>query len=215
MGLFCKLGQTATINYILGGKKKVYKTENCPVDVTLENTPGCTSIEVTYEYEAAGYYYPNYHVLSWLTLSRTITLQSPITGHRLLNTFNGEPGGFEIQHFCAGYNTCDPPASWRTSYGVTPSYEVRNLRIISSKKLDNNGSAVANYSEEKTSLIVKYNNQIIFTDTAPGEGSFTVKCDDDCPPGHIKCEHARYPGYCCLPCKPTAEKISNLANKIR
>lgn len=214
MGLFCKVGQTATINYILGGQNKVYKTEKCPVEVTLENTPGCTPVEVTYEYEAIGYYFPDYSVLSWQTLRRVTTLQSPITGHRLINTFNGEPGGFEIQHFGAGFNTCDPPASWRGSYGFTPSYGERNLRIISSKKLKE-GSAGANYSEEKTSLIVKYNNQIIFTDTAHGVGSFNVKCDDDCPPGYIKCEHPRYPGYCCLPCKSIAEKVNNLANKIR
>jgi hypothetical protein len=41
----------------------------------------------------------------------------------------------------------------------------------------------------------------------------TFLCDDDCPPGHHKCKHNGYPGYCCIPCKPTAEKLKNLANK--
>lgn len=44
--------------------------------------------------------------------------------------------------------------------------------------------------------------------------NFEVACDEDCPPDHVKCEHPAYPGYCCIPCKSTAEKINNLANKI-
>jgi hypothetical protein len=45
--------------------------------------------------------------------------------------------------------------------------------------------------------------------------SFEVACDEDCPPDHVRCETNAYPGYCCVPCKPTAEKINNLANKIK
>lgn len=44
---------------------------------------------------------------------------------------------------------------------------------------------------------------------------FKVACDDECPPGFIKCLKLTYPGYCCLPCKSTANKINNLASKIR
>ena len=45
--------------------------------------------------------------------------------------------------------------------------------------------------------------------------SFEIACDDKCPPDHVRCEINAYPGYCCVPCKPTAEKINNLANKIK
>jgi hypothetical protein len=45
--------------------------------------------------------------------------------------------------------------------------------------------------------------------------SFEVVCDEDCPPDHVRCETNAYPGYCCVPCKPTAEKINNLASKIK
>lgn len=44
---------------------------------------------------------------------------------------------------------------------------------------------------------------------------YTVECDDECPEGHCKCDSPDYPGYCCLPCKPTAQRISNLAGKIQ
>jgi len=45
--------------------------------------------------------------------------------------------------------------------------------------------------------------------------SFEVGCDDKCPPDHVRCETNAYPGFCCVPCKPTAEKINNLASKIK
>ena len=41
-----------------------------------------------------------------------------------------------------------------------------------------------------------------------------VSCGDECPPGHIRCEHKAYPGYCCIPCQGTASKINNLASKV-
>lgn len=28
---------------------------------------------------------------------------------------------------------------------------------------------------------------------------FEVACDDDCPPGYMRCQNTNYPGYCCIP----------------
>jgi hypothetical protein len=55
----------------------------------------------------------------------------------------------------------------------------------------------------------------LFKDNGKCPVVYDVACDDDCPSGHIRCKTSTYPGYCCIPCKPTAEKINNLANKIR
>lgn len=41
-----------------------------------------------------------------------------------------------------------------------------------------------------------------------------VNCNG-CPPGHIKCKSNHYPGYCCVPCKPTADRINNLVSRIK
>lgn len=45
--------------------------------------------------------------------------------------------------------------------------------------------------------------------------TYEVACGENCPEGYVRCETSTYPGYCCLPCKPTAAKINNLASKIR
>lgn len=55
----------------------------------------------------------------------------------------------------------------------------------------------------------------VFEDSGKGKVRFQVACGDGCPPGHIKCLTDKYPGYCCVPCKPTANKINNLVNRIK
>ncbi|MEH1809642.1 MAG: hypothetical protein V7L28_30600 [Nostoc sp.] len=47
------------------------------------------------------------------------------------------------------------------------------------------------------------------------DGLFTVTCDDDCPEGSHKCIHNKYPGYCCIACAQVANRINNIAKKIR
>lgn len=57
----------------------------------------------------------------------------------------------------------------------------------------------------------------LFEDSKMGNSppTYEVACGDGCPPGYIKCEHPKYPGYCCIPCQGTASKINNLAAKVR
>ncbi|PHJ62644.1 hypothetical protein [Nostoc linckia] len=55
----------------------------------------------------------------------------------------------------------------------------------------------------------------IFTDSIDCPGVFEVSCDDDCPTGHHKCKHNKYPGYCCVPCKKVGNRIKNIASKVR
>lgn len=43
---------------------------------------------------------------------------------------------------------------------------------------------------------------------------YEVACGDSCPPGHHKCKHDKYPGYCCVSCSDTANKIRNLASRM-
>ena len=43
---------------------------------------------------------------------------------------------------------------------------------------------------------------------------YKVYCDDDCPEGSHKCTHKKYPGYCCVPCQKTGDRLKNIANKV-
>lgn len=43
---------------------------------------------------------------------------------------------------------------------------------------------------------------------------YEVFCDDNCPEGYLKCKSDKYPGYCCLSCQETANKIRALGTKL-
>lgn len=56
----------------------------------------------------------------------------------------------------------------------------------------------------------------IFRKFFPGEQpEVQILCGEECPPGHHKCKHNGYPGYCCLPCASIAAKINALANRVK
>ncbi|MGB3208247.1 MAG: hypothetical protein WBB28_24955 [Crinalium sp.] len=44
---------------------------------------------------------------------------------------------------------------------------------------------------------------------------YEVACGEDCAEGYVKCPKPTYPGYCCLPCKSTANKVNKLGNKLK
>lgn len=63
-------------------------------------------------------------------------------------------------------------------------------------------------------LIIRDSQNNELTKISARDCNFTVACDDDCPEGSRKCTHNKYPGYCCIPCKETGDRLKNLANKI-
>ncbi|NJM23521.1 MAG: hypothetical protein HC787_11005 [Nostocaceae cyanobacterium CSU_2_110] len=67
---------------------------------------------------------------------------------------------------------------------------------------------------DRCSFIVRHEDQIIFQDQGDCPLSLEVQCGN-CPPHNIECKANHYPGYCCIPCESTAQKIHNLANKIK
>lgn len=62
-------------------------------------------------------------------------------------------------------------------------------------------------------LIITHNGREIFSDRGNCPVSYQVACTD-CLPGQIKCITDGYPGYCCIDCDSTAQKILAIANKI-
>jgi hypothetical protein len=63
-------------------------------------------------------------------------------------------------------------------------------------------------------IIVSYRGTTIFTDKGKCPCTFDVQCED-CPEGTIKCPNIGYPGYCCLPCVPTANSIAAVKNQVQ
>ncbi|MBC1242069.1 hypothetical protein [Nostoc sp. 2RC] len=68
---------------------------------------------------------------------------------------------------------------------------------------------------KKCKLTIKSNGATIFEKTGKCPLEYQVTCGDECPEGSHKCTHKAYPGYCCVPCKEVAQRINNIANKVR
>jgi|GEM_PF-4718511 len=43
----------------------------------------------------------------------------------------------------------------------------------------------------------------------------TVECEDNCPEGYLKCHSDDYPGYCCIPCEITKNRIEGLIASVK
>lgn len=117
--------------------------------------------------------------------------------------------------------------SYSTGYGIVKSYggDSPPLRIGSGYSI--NGTVVNVKPYEcfarcelewrwgGCKITISSQGKKVFEETGACPVKFKVSCDDDCPPGDIRCEHPGYPGFCCIPCKGTADKINNLANRIK
>lgn len=45
--------------------------------------------------------------------------------------------------------------------------------------------------------------------------TYNISCDDNCPPGHMKCCSSSYPGYCCIPCSEIKGGIQGATAYLR
>lgn len=61
---------------------------------------------------------------------------------------------------------------------------------------------------------IKHESLTLHSQTGDCPITYTVDCGN-CPDGYLKLKTDSYPGYCCLPCKQTAQQIQNIANKIK
>lgn len=60
------------------------------------------------------------------------------------------------------------------------------------------------------------NNTLLFSQEKQASlaPKYNVACGNGCPEGSHKCTHNKYPGYCCIPCKETGDRLKNIANKV-
>lgn len=80
-----------------------------------------------------------------------------------------------------------------------------------------NGASVGIGLKENTnkSIIQIVNNQgYAFSKAGELPLKYEVSCGNECPEGSHKCTHKKYPGYCCIPCKETGDRLKNIANKV-
>lgn len=205
---YCANANKATVEYSVNGVNKTYTVESqslLPI-----------SIEVTNGYEKSQNYQLSFNGNTITTYS--FTLEAPAEVPR-----NEIPKIYLISGTWDDAGTVGTYTSNRNP-GQIATYTGGSLLIGAGYSI---GGSVENILVPQCTInitlnwqldievlkIFDKNGNLIFQDKGKNIKLENVACDDDCPPGQIKCKHNKYPGYCCIPCASTAAKINNLGSK--
>lgn len=204
---YCKAGDKPQIKYKFGnGNERIYKSEFAPIEVIQKGIP----VDAKDEYSAEGY---------------GITVNS--------SNFNGTAIVVSHEEFVLPPNPDYFPFSGGATFlflmycGQTSYYKSNPCTSLVSKALGCVASAypLGSYTinpnarcpianNQRCSLLVKHKGIIIFQDQGDCPLSISVQCGN-CKEDSHECNHQAYPGYCCVPCKETGEKLKNIASSIR
>ena len=162
--------------------------------------------ERTYETDkspisVSGYYSPNNR--QWN--------EGPVHDFRIFPTpdYSYGPNYEGISHWeCGSFDFWRNPNSHDPDKLTGPGIDITTLIINPNVKCPKPLTVT-----ERCYIEVKSGGIIIFQDQGECPVNFRVTCGD-CPEGTIRCEQPGYPGYCCLPCQPIAQKINNLAARL-
>lgn len=64
-------------------------------------------------------------------------------------------------------------------------------------------------------IIVTNEAGAIYKSKKGSKCDFKIACDDECPPGFIKCLKPSYPGYCCIDCSEIKSEIAALRGALK
>jgi hypothetical protein len=193
---YCNQGDNPIIKYKFGnGGYRFFKSTISPIEVKTKSVP----IPSTDSYNNEGFTITaNIYNYS----SPTITI--PIRDYKVTEILPHQPfyGGSNRYVY---FQLCeDDKIDEVTSAALDMStFQINNqIKCTDSK---NKRCSIQVFSEESI---------LIFQDQGDCPVSVEVQCGN-CPPHNIECKANHYPGYCCIPCESTAQKIHNLANRIK
>lgn len=208
---YCENKNSATIIYKFKDteeKRFIVKEQNLPVKVSSEKIKKSSgvksSFEASFEGDAPGSY------------AFTINAPSEIP----------ENSEVEIYLESGTWDDYGGVGTYTTEIGIVESYKGEPLLIgtgFSVQGTVTNVEPVQCYArisidwryEDACKLVISYLDKILYEEIGECPLNFEVVCDKDCPPEHLKCKSNKYPGYCCLPCSRTANKIRVLGSRLQ
>ncbi|MEM9927181.1 MAG: hypothetical protein AAF915_26135 [Cyanobacteria bacterium P01_D01_bin.50] len=207
---YCTGKDLATIKYKFGeGEDKVLvvEKENLPVQVAKEQIKKSSGIRTNFFERFEG--------------------REPGSYSFTVNAPSGVPEGVEVEIYLTSgtWDDYGRIGDYSTGYGIVKKYEGEPLLVGKGRTIQGSVTNVEPVScyvrvsldwrfENTCKLVVFHKNKVIYEETGDCPLNFQTTCDQDCPPRTLKCASSKYPGYCCLPCKSTANKIRNLGNKL-
>lgn len=189
--LYCGESDKPIVKYKFGeGKYRRFKSEFSPIEIITKTVP----IDETDNYNGEGYQ------ISFYSPTTDDNFEPIVTNHKVEYIFTDYYGWIHIISFAnCGYKELQPGLSYEPSTLVINP----NIKCPIEQALKN-----------RCSIIILHKGIIIHQDQGDCNISVEVQCGN-CPENSIECKTSNYPGYCCIPCVPTANKIDNLSNSVR
>lgn len=229
---YCKIGDKPTINYSFAdGKHSSYQSDKSPIDVVLKPyNPEFTGGQCYTNYQVDAYAITSLGHRTTRDLHIITAYYSGIVRGKIQDIPRAYPGEFtggfvisttgygvfsvkengERNIVITSYVRHEPPNVFPSEY--SSNYAIKG-EITSVTRTDNQPDNCGD-PKKAAQIIVSHQGQEIFSDYGEAPGTFSVACEG-CPEGTIRCEQPGYPGYCCLPCDPIAQRINNLAARIK
>ncbi|RUT08427.1 hypothetical protein DSM106972_015950 [Dulcicalothrix desertica PCC 7102] len=186
---YCSEGDKPIVKYSFNGVEKKFKSPKSPITIETKETP----IEGSDSYQAEGF---------------TITFYSP-NNSRFVEATVLDYKVFKEEIDGILYNSIKWKNCGETSFQSSVEIDPQTLTIDATKKcpIDQQGKV-------RCSIIIRHQDLIIFQDQGQCPLIYSVQCGN-CASGEIECKSNTYPGYCCISCQGTSQRIKNLSNKIK
>jgi hypothetical protein len=194
----CNEGDKPTVRYKFGnGGYRQFKSDYSPIDVTVKSVP----IPNTDNYNGVGYR------INFYSPNNFTTVEAIVTDHY---TYVIESETNPDSRYGITWINCGDTA-FQGAGNPYPGVNFRPSSLIIDTTVNCPSSQQKN---SRCSIIVTHEGVTIFQDQGDCPIEHEVQCGN-CPDGNIECKKSGYPGYCCIPCEELANKIHNLANKVR
>lgn len=202
MVLHCKIGDTPKIIYkFKDTPERIFIPNKSPIDVTISFVVNPNLNGETYAWNFSTNLNP-----------RTTLDQMPFRAKGKLTNFKIDfevnrqiVNGVEIAEWQCSFKDGDGILITGKAVGYYPNDQPTLVKILlpGEKPL-----------EDICQIKIKdASGELLFSESGKCPCNYQVACKE-CPPGYIKCVHKRYPGYCCIPCKTTGDRLKNIANKV-
>lgn len=208
---YCEGKDTATVIYSFNkGEEKRYTAErqNLPLTVTKETVKITSGVKTSSRFDFEGNNPGSY----------PFTIDAPVE-------IPQEIEDIEIYLESGIWDDYGGIGSYSTEVGIVQTYEGEPLLVGTGRTISGTATNVepiqcyADISldwryEDSCKLVISSQGKVLYEEIGECPLDFNVVCDRDCPKGYLKCSSNKYPGYCCLPCKKTANKIRALGDKL-
>lgn len=188
--MVCEAGDKPIITYRFGnGNNRIYQSQFSPIEIITKDTPA----NGTSNFREEGY-----------TLRFQSTQCNGSNCNSIVRDYIVEPYENTI---AVRVRNC-----FSNTFAIDSSLVVLNTPNKNITVLDN--PKCPSSSNKRCSILVTYNNLVIFQDQGDCPCTFEVQCGK-CKDGEIECKKSTYPGYCCISCAEIRGGIKAATAQLR